>query len=170
MIYRHYLDTPIGILEIKASDTALTHLIFPDKADEACQENGIIAQTCQQLDEYFDQKRTKFDLPLDPKGTDFQKQVWSCLTGIPFGQAICYQDIADQLNNPKAVRAVGAANGQNPISIIVPCHRVIGKNRSLTGYAGGLDRKAWLLTHERIPYTKSPRDQRDLVQQQDLFT
>lgn len=167
MIYRHYLDTPIGILEIKASDTALTHLIFPDQADQTCQENGIIAHCCQQLDEYFNHKRILFDLPLDPKGTTFQKQVWSCLTQIPFGQAICYQDIADQLNNPKAVRAVGAANGQNPISIIVPCHRVIGKNRSLTGYAGGLHRKAWLLDHENINYISGPAPL--TTQQQDLF-
>ena len=121
--------------------------------------NEIIDTCRQQLQEYFSQNRTQFDLCLDPVGTDFQKNVWHSLTQIPFGQARCYQDVAHQLDNPKAVRAVGAASGKNPISIIIPCHRVIGKNHSLTGYAGGLVRKSWLLDHEKISYKAANKRQ-----------
>ncbi len=99
-------------------------------------------------DRYFAHSRTEFDLELDTGGTPFQQSVWQALCSVPFGKVATYKDIAEQLNNPKAVRAVGAANGKNPISIIVPCHRIIGANKKLTGYAGGLERKQWLLEHE----------------------
>lgn len=113
-------------------------------------ENGklVLARALHQLKRYFDGELTHFDLPLAAKGTDFQQQVWHTLTTIPYGATWSYQDIANAIGNPKAVRAVGLANGKNPISIIVPCHRVIGKNGKLTGYAGGVECKQGLLKLE----------------------
>ena len=102
----------------------------------------------KQIDGYFAGRRTVFDLPLDLRGTDFQRRVWKQLLTVPFGQTATYPDIALALGNPQAVRAVGAANGQNPVSVIVPCHRIIASNGKLTGYGGGLWRKEWLLRHE----------------------
>jgi len=102
----------------------------------------------KQIDGYFAGRRTVFDLPLDLRGTDFQRRVWKQLLTVPFGQTATYLDIALALGNPQAVRAVGAANGQNPVSVIVPCHRIIASNGKLTGYGGGLWRKEWLLRHE----------------------
>lgn len=107
-----------------------------------------LKETTQQLLEYFDGKRTDFDLKLNPEGTDFQKKVWKELSKIPFGKTVSYLDIAKRLGDPKAIRAAASANGKNPLWIIVPCHRVIGSDGSLTGYAGGLWRKKWLLEHE----------------------
>lgn len=101
-----------------------------------------------QLAEYFEGKRTHFELKLNPEGTEFQKKVWKKLEEIPFGKTISYQQIANQLGDPKVIRAAASANGKNPIAIIIPCHRVIGSDGSLTGYAGGLHRKKWLLEHE----------------------
>jgi len=101
-----------------------------------------------QLHEYFDRRRTVFDLPLAPVGTPFQQRVWTALLDIPHGVTISYGELATRLGDPKASRAVGLANGRNPISIVIPCHRVIGANGNLTGYGGGLDRKEWLLRHE----------------------
>jgi len=109
----------------------------------------ILAECVRQLDEYFNGRRTIFDVPVRQKGTKFQQSVWNVLTDIPFGKTISYGDVAKMLNNPKSMRAVGAANGQNKVWIIVPCHRVIGANGSLTGYAGGIERKKWLLGHEK---------------------
>jgi methylated-DNA-[protein]-cysteine S-methyltransferase len=106
-------------------------------------------EACCQLDEYFKGKRQSFDLRLSLKGTEFQRRVWNELMSIPYGKTVTYRDIAIKLGNPHAVRAVGNANGKNPVSIIVPCHRVIGSSGKLTGYAGGLERKAWLLKHEK---------------------
>ena len=115
--------------------------------------NAVTKEAKQQLSEYFDQQRKAFDLPLAPVGTQFQQNVWQQLCAIPYGETCSYADIAKQLNNPNAVRAVGSANGKNPISIVVPCHRVIGANGTLTGYAGGLTRKAALLTLENPNFT-----------------
>jgi methylated-DNA-[protein]-cysteine S-methyltransferase len=111
-------------------------------------EHPILVQTERQLGEYFAGTRTAFDLPLDPVGTDFQRRVWRALLTIPYGQTRSYADIARQVGSPAAVRAVGAANGRNPISIITPCHRVIGSTGQLTGFAGGLETKAYLLNLE----------------------
>ena len=152
MRYIDYLQTPIGIIEIQASSVGVTKVIFPDTHDTEIQTNNFTDLCKEQLSEYFNNKRTQFDLPLDLQGTEFQKSVWTVLSQIPFGQAVAYRDIANTINKPKAVRAVGAANGKNPVSIIVPCHRVIGSNGTLTGYAGGLDSKAWLLTHEKVKF------------------
>jgi methylated-DNA-[protein]-cysteine S-methyltransferase len=150
MSYIDYLKTPIGIIEIQASGQGVTQVVFNDSVNTGISTSKITDQCKQELREYFEGKRKQFDLPLDTKGTDFQKSIWDCLHHIPFGCSASYSDLAHQINNPKAVRAVGAANGRNPIAIIVPCHRVIGLNGSLTGYAWGLHRKQWLLKHEAI--------------------
>ena len=144
------MNTPAGILLIQASTQGVTQVDFIETDQAELHPNELTTRCKQQLQEYFAGKRQLFDLPLDQQGTTFQKSVWNELTKTPFGQAVSYRDIADMVNNRKAVRAVGAANGKNPIAIIVPCHRVIGADRTLTGYAGGLQRKAWLLEHEGI--------------------
>jgi methylated-DNA-[protein]-cysteine S-methyltransferase len=151
------MNTPIGVLVIKASAQGISRVDFIETAKLKVQPNEITIRCKQQLQEYFDGKRKSFDLPLDQQGTIFQKSIWDCLSRIPFGQAVSYRDIAEMVNNRKAVRAVGAANGKNPVAIIVPCHRVIGSDQTLTGYAGGLQRKAWLLKHEGIAF-KSKRE------------
>lgn len=143
-----YLETPVGILEIAEHLGSLKHIYFVDEATHESTQNQTLDEARQQLDEYMQGNRQSFDLPLAPEGTDFQKQVWQKLTGIVYGDTCSYLDIATQIGNTKAVRAVGAANGKNPLSIVVPCHRVIGSSGKLTGYAGGLSRKAWLLDLE----------------------
>ena len=149
-MYRDYLDTPIGMLEICASEQGVTHVKFDATATDPVQVSAITQDCRQQLEEYFAGQRRHFDLPLAPKGTDFQQSIWHQLSQIPFGETSSYGDIARAVNNPKAVRAVGAANGRNPLPIVVPCHRVIGSNGTLTGFAGGLNVKAWLLNHEGV--------------------
>ena len=119
-----------------------------DDAVQVETSEGILKECTQQLNEYFHGKRIEFSLPLAPKGTDFQKIVWSELQRIPIGKTVTYMDMAKRLGDPKVIRAAGTANGKNPIAIIIPCHRVIGSDGSLTGYAGGLKRKQWLLEHE----------------------
>ena len=151
-MYIDFMDSPVGILEIKSSGVGICSVNFVETVDSQVLESELTERCKSQLNEYFHSKRKDFDLPLDQSGTDFQKQIWQGLITIPFGKSASYKDIANLANNPKAVRAVGAANGKNPISIIVPCHRVIGSNGKLTGYAGGLDRKKWLLSHEGIPF------------------
>jgi len=131
---------------------SITHIIFVDEKKQAIVKNDLSHQCKIQLNEYFNGERKTFDLPLDAKGTDFQQSIWRQLSTIPFGVSASYRDIAIAINNPKSMRAVGAANGRNPISIIVPCHRVIGADGTLTGYAGGLERKQWLLKHEGIEF------------------
>jgi methylated-DNA-[protein]-cysteine S-methyltransferase len=123
----------------------------PLEADMSEEPNDpILAAARQQLEEYFGGRRTDFDLPLDPVGTPFQLSVWKILRAIPFGETITYGEQARRLGDPNKARAAGAANGKNPLSIVVPCHRVIGANGSLTGFAGGLEAKDWLLSHERF--------------------
>lgn len=140
----------LGLIRIQASDDGLTAITFiePTAVDTAAQPNAHTRLCQQQLAEYFAGQRTRFELPLAARGTAFQQQVWRRLCDIPFGVTASYADIAARLDNPRAVRAVGAANGRNPLAIVVPCHRVIGRDGSLTGYAGGLARKRWLLAHE----------------------
>jgi len=151
-MYIEYMDSPVGEIEITASDTGICGVAFVTKSKlstDANHRSNQWTQSCRlQLNDYFSGSRKSFDLVLEQHGTPFQKQVWQALLTIPFGQLASYRDMAQLINNPKAVRAVGAANGKNPISIIVPCHRVIGSNGTLTGYAGGLERKQWLLQHE----------------------
>lgn len=144
------LHCPIGTLRIDASNDGVTGLVFVNEVAAEVNPNAITDHAKEELSDYFAGKLQTFSVPLAPKGTDFQQSVWQSLLTIPFGESVSYQQIANRINNSKAVRAVGAANGKNPIAIIVPCHRVIGKNGSLTGYAWGTDNKAWLLNHEMV--------------------
>jgi methylated-DNA-[protein]-cysteine S-methyltransferase len=156
------LPTPVGELLLTASDTALTGVYFPTsrrgpppthRADWM-EDNGqgpagaLLARARQQLTEYFARTRTTFDLPLEALGSAFEHRVWSALRTIPYGATTTYGELALRLGDVRATRAVGAANGKNPIPIIVPCHRVVGANGDLTGFGGGVERKRWLLEHE----------------------
>ncbi len=150
-----YLETPIGTLLIVGDDRAIRKIFFPrngkpEKPDAEWVESsrGPIAVAIRQLKEYFACKRADFDLPLAPEGTEFQRAVWRQLQEIPYGETISYGELARRVGNPKASRAVGAANGQNPIPIVIPCHRVIGSNGKLTGFGGGLSTKERLLALE----------------------
>lgn len=148
-----YYNTKIGRIVIQENGTAITKLDFINKEvqEQIIQEHetALLKEAIKQLDEYFDGKRKSFDLPLEPKGTEFQKKVWNALKEIPFGETRSYGEIAKIIGNEKAARAIGMANNKNPIAIIVPCHRVIGANGKLVGYAGGLDIKERLLKLEK---------------------
>lgn len=151
-MYSTHLISPLGPVVIKASDAGINEVQFKEPDEEGPENTNNHILACKvQLEEYFDGKRQGFDVPLDPIGTSFQQEVWSELLDIPYGHWVSYGDIARKLNNPGAIRAVGAANGSNKIAIIIPCHRVIGSDGSLTGYAAGLERKKWLLRHEGHP-------------------
>ena len=158
-LYTDYIDSPLGMLEFKASDKGITHVIFCGSDTSAVKTNDITEHCKQQMLEYFDGQRKTFEVPLDPQGTAFQQLVWRCLSQIPFGKTVTYGDIAKMVNKPKGSQAVGGANGRNSISIIVPCHRVIGANGSLTGYASGIERKLWLLNHEGVEVKPSKENQ-----------
>ncbi len=151
-MYIMYLSTPIGDVEVCANDDAIIEVGFVDKRQKE-HPNLICKQAIQQLSEYFQLQRQVFDLPLQLTCTPFQSKVYEALQNIPYGEVCSYQDIAKIIQNPNACRAVGMANNKNPIAIIIPCHRVIGKHGSLVGYDGGLDRKQFLLQLEqRIKY------------------
>lgn len=151
------LPSPVGTLTLVASDAGLVAVLWQDDdparvlmAEQPTHAaNPILDAAADQLSRYFDGTLRQFDLPLDFRGTGFQKRVWAALLDIPFGETRSYGQIAASLDAPGAARAVGAANGRNPISIIAPCHRVVGSSGKLTGFAGGLAAKAWLLNHER---------------------
>lgn len=151
-----YMNSPVGRLTLIGSDKGLAAVLWENdrpnrvhaKAIRENDEEPVLVETKRQLQEYFEGKRDSFSIPLDMIGTGFQKQVWQALTTIPYGETRSYKQIAGQIGNLAAIRAVGAANGRNPVSIIVPCHRVIGSSGSLTGFAGGLQAKAYLLTLE----------------------
>ncbi len=151
------VDSPVGRLRLVASETGLVAILWENERPgrvplgEMVEEDGreVLVETERQLAEYFAGKRRSFELPLEMRGTAFQKSVWVALLSIPFGETRSYQDLAERRGNPGASRAVGAANGRNPISIVVPCHRVIGASGKLTGFAGGLEAKARLLELER---------------------
>jgi methylated-DNA-[protein]-cysteine S-methyltransferase len=157
------MPSPVGALTLVASDAGLAAVLWEDDApgrvrlDFAAGDHPVLRDAERQLGEYFAGTRTTFDLALDFTGTDFQKSVWQALLTIPFGETRSYAQIALQIGRPKAMRAVGAANGKNPISIIAPCHRVIGANGTLTGFAGGLDAKARLLALEASKLEVGPR-------------
>jgi methylated-DNA-[protein]-cysteine S-methyltransferase len=150
-----WMESPIGWLRLVVEDGALVGLFMeeharaPARAAVAGEDHPLLDQAARQLAAWFAGEQISFDLPLRPEGTPFQIAVWQALREIPYAETRSYLEIAAGLGQPKAVRAVGAANGRNPISIVVPCHRVIGANGALTGYAGGLERKRWLLGHER---------------------
>ena len=161
-LFTKFVQSPVGTLRLVATDDALIALLWTDKRPDhialpaqlslegatESPNHPILVATERQLDEYFAGTRRTFDLPIDLRGTEFQRQCWEQLLAIPFGETRSYQQIANALGNPTATRAVGAANGRNPISIIVPCHRVIGASGSLTGFGGGMDSKSLLLALE----------------------
>lgn len=142
------LSTPIGDIHILASEEGISVITFGDDADASLPESDITKKAASQLKNYFDGGKMEFDLPLSPEGTDFQKAVWNELIKIPYGKTSSYLDIALALGDRNATRAVGSANGSNPIAVVVPCHRVVGSDGKLTGYAGGLHRKSYLLELE----------------------
>jgi methylated-DNA-[protein]-cysteine S-methyltransferase len=152
----HYttVDSPIGELTLVGDEDGLAGLYMevhrhgPARDPAWRRDHAPLAQAADQLEQYFAGERTEFDLPLAPRGTDFQLRVWQLLREIPYGETTTYGTLADRLGNPRTVRAVGLANGRNPISIVVPCHRVIGADGSLVGFGGGLERKRALLAHE----------------------
>lgn len=153
IIEKTFYNSPLGLLVIVADEKGITEISFVDgkhKAIPSNTSNKFLKDCIKQLDEYFQGKRKNFELQLNPHGTDFQKKVWRELLKIPFGQTSSYGEVAQRIKNLKAVRAVGQAIGKNPIAIVIPCHRVIGSDGSLTGYASGLHRKEWLLRHEGI--------------------
>jgi methylated-DNA-[protein]-cysteine S-methyltransferase len=151
-LYVERLPSPIGALTLVATERALVRVDFegrPGPAEAQAGPTPLLVEVRAQLEAYLAGKLREFDLPLAAEGTAFQRGVWGALRGIPWGETRSYREIARELGRPAAVRAVGAANGQNPIPIIIPCHRVIGADGSLTGYGGGLARKRWLLSLER---------------------
>ena len=160
MRYQTKIDSPIGTLTLVADDDALTEVRFPnatqdddiDMVDVA--DHPVLRQAADELWEYFGGTRIDFDVPLDPRGTAFQLAAWSALRTIPYGETVSYGEQAKRLGDPGKARAVGAANGRNPLPIIVPCHRVVGANGHLTGFGGGIETKAWLLDHERAVRTR----------------
>jgi methylated-DNA-[protein]-cysteine S-methyltransferase len=145
-----YYRTPVGIAKITAEDDFITAITITDEENIPIEEpkSVVLKMAIDQLDEYFAGKRKKFDLPIKQSGTDFQQQVWQQLLNIDYGTTISYAQLSNQMKSPLAIRAIAAANGKNSLWIVVPCHRVIGSDGSLTGYAGGLWRKQWLLEHE----------------------
>lgn len=153
-----YMDSPVGALKLVAHDHALVAVMWDNEDHKRVRlaeliedhQHPMLLRVKKQLEQYFAGQRQQFDLPLDFQGTDFQQQVWQTLLTIPYGETRSYKEIAVQIGNEKAVRAVGAANGRNPISIIAPCHRVIGSSGALVGFAGGLDKKQILLSLEQV--------------------
>jgi methylated-DNA-[protein]-cysteine S-methyltransferase len=154
-MYYRYLPSPIGRIRLSGREGVVTglhladHPRCPPPDPGAVPDDAALEKAAEQLGEYFEGDRTTFDLELELAGTPFQVEVWSALRRVPYGETTSYAAIADDIGRPAAVRAVGAANGRNPISIIVPCHRIIGADGSLTGYGWGVDRKAWLLDFEQ---------------------
>lgn len=148
MIGLSYYSSPVGELLIESKDDKITVVNFLKDSKRETHVTPVINQCIQELDEYFFKERKFFTVELDPTGSDFQKKVWNALLEIPYGKTVSYEDVAIRVGDVKTIRAVGLANGQNPIAIIVPCHRVIGKNGELVGYGGGIENKEWLLQHE----------------------
>ena len=145
-----YINSPLGITKIIGDDAGISVISVSDIGTNTVSQTipEILQKAVLQLQEYFEGKRTEFDLKLNPKGTEFQQKVWKSLLEIPYGKTVTYMDQTKKLGDIKAIRAVASANGKNQLWIVIPCHRVIGTNGSLTGYAGGLSRKKWLLEHE----------------------
>jgi methylated-DNA-[protein]-cysteine S-methyltransferase len=152
--YTAFLESPIGRVKVRSDESALLAVDFvgSDGAGRAAGEPGrpaVLAEALAQLEAYFKGERTAFSLPLRLEGTPFQRRVWDLLLRVPYGRTTTYGELAAAVGNPRAGRAVGGANHRNPVSIVVPCHRVVGSDGRLTGYGGGLWRKEWLLSHER---------------------
>ena len=150
-----FINSPLGITRIVGDENGITEISVLSEGSISFEIPEHLKNAVSQLQEYFDGNRTDFTFQLQPKGTDFQQKVWQELLTIPFGKTMSYLDLSKKLGDVKAIRAVASANGKNPLWIVVPCHRVIGTNGSLTGYAGGLWRKKWLLEHENPTNQKS---------------
>ncbi|HNW96824.1 MAG TPA: methylated-DNA--[protein]-cysteine S-methyltransferase [Bacteroidales bacterium] len=151
---KYYYNSPIGTIEITGSENGIASLYFVETENVYTDCPECLAKCVKQIDEYFNKKRKIFDLKFDLQGTDFQKRVWTELLKIPYGKTCSYLDIAKAIGNKLSIRAVGNANGKNPVSIIIPCHRVIGSDGNLVGYGGGLWRKKWLLDFENKSQTE----------------
>lgn len=143
-----FIPSPLGITKIQGDTTGITAISVLSEGEVSNTIPESLQEAVLQLQEYFEGKRTEFTFPLNPKGTDFQQKVWKALLKIPYGKTTSYLELSKKLGDVKAIRAVASANGKNPLWIVVPCHRLIGSDGSLTGYAGGLWRKKWLLEHE----------------------
>jgi methylated-DNA-[protein]-cysteine S-methyltransferase len=157
--HERFVSSPVGALRLVAGGDALIRLAFAgDVAPSERVPHPVLDRMERELAEYFEGTRTVFEVPLAPKGTPFQLAVWKALDAIPFGELRSYKDVAVAIGRPTACRAVGAANGQNPIAIVLPCHRVIGSSGDLTGYGGGMPRKKWLLAHESKGEAAGQRD------------
>jgi methylated-DNA-[protein]-cysteine S-methyltransferase len=143
------MPSPVGRILIKGAAEYISAVMFTEEGADSAEAPALLHTCARQLQEYFDKKRTVFDFPMQQPGTPFQQTVWQQLTTIPFGETITYLALAKRVGNVKSIRAVGTTNGKNNLAIVVPCHRVIGSGGALTGYAGGLWRKQWLLDHER---------------------
>lgn len=143
-----FINSPLGITKIEGDENGISVISVLSEGEVTEEIPLELQEAVHQLQDYFDGKRNEFDFKLNPKGTDFQQRVWQELLKIPFGKTMSYMDLSKKLGDVKAIRAVASANGKNPLWIVVPCHRVIGTDGSLTGYAGGLWRKKWLLEHE----------------------
>lgn len=145
-----FLKTPVGIAKIEGDELGIQSISVLDAQENTPEAIPVVLEDCAyQLREYFEGVRKKFNLPLQPQGSDFQKRVWDELLQIPYGKTMTYLELSKKMGDEKAIRAIAAANGKNPLWIVVPCHRVIGSDGSLVGYAGGLWRKKWLLEHEQ---------------------
>ena len=142
------INTPLGIAKIIGDANGIIQISVIDEGEVSAEIPSVLQNAVTQLNDYFQGNRTHFDFKLNPKGTEFQQKVWQALLEIPYGKTCSYMDLSKKLGDVKAIRAVASANGKNPLWIVVPCHRVIGTDGSLTGYAGGLWRKKWLLEHE----------------------
>jgi methylated-DNA-[protein]-cysteine S-methyltransferase len=147
-LYYDYCSSEIGLIEVGGTESEILTIEFVESQRPGYASHATVREGVRQIREYVGGQRREFDLPLGLYGTDFQLRVWRQVLTVPYGQAATYQDIADAIGNPKAVRAVGAANGKNPLPLVVPCHRIIGRDGHLVGYGGGLWRKEWLLRHE----------------------
>lgn len=143
-----FINTPLGTAKIKGDENGISVISILQEGEISKVIPVELKDAVKQLQEYFDGKRTEFNFQINPKGTDFQQKVWKALLEIPYGKTTSYMELSKKLGDVKAIRAVASANGKNPLWIVVPCHRVIGSDGSLTGYAGGLWRKKWLLEHE----------------------
>lgn len=143
-----FIKSPLGIAKIIGDESGIAEISVLDEGTISIKTPKVLQVCVSQLQDYFEGKRTEFDFKINPKGTEFQQRVWQELRNIPFGKTMSYLDLSKKLGDVKAIRAVASANGKNPLWIVIPCHRVIGTDGSLTGYAGGLWRKKWLLEHE----------------------
>ncbi len=143
-----FINSPLGITKIVGDENGVSVISVTAEGEISLRTPSVLSEAVSQLQDYFDKKRTHFTFKINPKGTEFQLKVWLELLNIPFGKTISYLDLSKKLGDVKAIRAAASANGKNPLWIVVPCHRVIGTHGSLTGYAGGLWRKKWLLEHE----------------------